>query len=352
MNEFECSVVERSTSRRGGLVVAIRRFEPASTLAVPRADRYCSCWISCRFRRRFIRELQVFCCSHLFLLARLPSRNRQASDTRLRARVQTAGRTDAALYAQPRRHRHGPLRRSLRRLLHLLLRRLAEEQSHSARPDLVERLRQALRRQSELPARHSGAGCHGQRPRRRHPEDRRLLRRLHGREPPSRSSAPSRLQPELDADPGAEERPRDRAAGCAPASRRRHDAVRAAAAAGPGQLRRHDRRRGPGRPRTSRSRLLHQGRRQIEGDPRSAICNMCRRCSSCWAIRPTTAKKEAADRDAHRDRPGQGFAHPRGAARSLQDHAQDEGGRAEDAGAQLRLERVFLPPARCRRSRS
>ena len=65
---------------------------------------------------------------------------------------------------------------------HVFLRRLAEEQSYPARPDLVERLRQAVRRQSRAYLRAIlEQAAVGQRPRRRHPEDRRLLRRLHGR---------------------------------------------------------------------------------------------------------------------------------------------------------------------------
>ena len=43
---------------------------------------------------------------------------------------------------------------------------------------------------------------------------------------------------------------------------------------------------------------------------------------------PDQARQEAAHGDAHRDRPGQGVANPRRAARSLQGHAQDESGGA------------------------
>ncbi len=60
-----------------------------------------------------------------------------------------------------------------------------------AGPDLVERLWQAVRRQSEISAGHSGAGLDGKGPRRRHPEDWRLLRCLHGRDDGREAAAPS-----------------------------------------------------------------------------------------------------------------------------------------------------------------
>ena len=78
--------------------------------------------------------------------------------------------------------RHGQVGRSLRGLLHLFLWRLAEEESHSCGPVLVERLRQALRRQSAVPLGHSRRSLEADH--RAHSdsaEDWRLLCRLHGR---------------------------------------------------------------------------------------------------------------------------------------------------------------------------
>ncbi len=96
-------------------------------------------------------------------------------------------------------------------------------------PDLVERLRQAVRRQSEISARHSGTGRDGQRPRRRHPEDRRLLRRLHGRgddRKPRRQAHPARA----GRDPGNLKNVHELGApGGAPASGRRDHVCSAAA---------------------------------------------------------------------------------------------------------------------------
>ena len=93
-------------------------------------------------------------------------------------------------------------------------------------------------------------------------------------------------------DPGTVQNVRESgAAGGSPASGRRDHVVRQRLAAGPGQLRRDDCRTGSGRPGTSRSRLLHQGRSPNRKRFASATCNMCRRCSSCWATRRGTRRK-------------------------------------------------------------
>src|SRR5580700_3645492 len=74
------------------------------------------------------------------------------------------------------------VRRSLCEFLPVFLRPLAEEQSHSLRPNLLERLRQTLPGQSEIPARNSGSGSKEQRyPRRGYRRDWRLLCRLYRR---------------------------------------------------------------------------------------------------------------------------------------------------------------------------
>ncbi len=82
---------------------------------------------------------------------------------RRRARSPGDAAADAAVHPGPRRALHGPQRRSLRRLLRLLLRRLAEAQSHPGRPDELERLREAGRGD---PAATSGACSRPRRTRR------------------------------------------------------------------------------------------------------------------------------------------------------------------------------------------
>ena len=69
----------------------------------------------------------------------------------------------------------------------------------------------------------------------------------------------------------------------------------------------------------------------------SATCSTCRRFSSCWATRPSR-QAECRNGHAHGNRAGQGFLDPGGTPRSLQAEEQNEGGRSEPDGAELRLE--------------
>src|ERR1700721_3055177 len=81
-----------------------------------------------------------------------------------------------AVQSQSRPVFDGQVGGSMRGSLPLFVRRMAAEESDSARPDFVVRLRQALSGQPGLPARHAGAGGKAQsRPQCRNPEDWRLL---------------------------------------------------------------------------------------------------------------------------------------------------------------------------------
>ena len=78
-----------------------------------------------------------------------------------------------------------------------------------------------------------------------------------------------------------------------------------------------------GRPGASRSRLLPERRRQVERNSRtlSATCAEDLRAAGRSARR---GQAECRHRHAHGDRPGEGFADPRRAPRSLQAEAQDD----------------------------
>ena len=86
------------------------------------------------------------------------------------------------LYAEPGPGVYGHQRGPVRGLLPVFLRRLDEEQPHTFRPGLVERVRQAVSGQPAVPVGHSAdAGRWGCRAHRRPTADRRLFCRLHGR---------------------------------------------------------------------------------------------------------------------------------------------------------------------------
>src|ERR1017187_4495633 len=79
--------------------------------------------------------------------------------------------------------RHRWVSRSVRGFLPIRLRHVDEEESHPARPGRVGPLRRAPGAQSDDTPPDSRRSCQTRaRPRRGHAEDRRLLRRLHGRE--------------------------------------------------------------------------------------------------------------------------------------------------------------------------
>ena len=174
------------------------------------------------------------------------------------------------LHPQPRCHRDGQVGRSLRGPLSLFLRWLAEEESHSAGPDFVERLRQAVRGQSGILARHSGAGFGRARPARcGHPEDRRLLRRLHGRDRRRESAARTRFSRNWMPIAASSQRRTWLRWSLACRFLGRTILFGTGSTAGPRQLRAGDCRSRSRRPGTSRSRLLHQGRCQVERDSRA-----------------------------------------------------------------------------------
>ena len=64
-------------------------------------------------------------------------------------------------------------------------------------------------------------------------------------------------------------------------------------------------------------------------------------CSNCWASRQPSPKTHAADRDGHRDRAGQGVAHARRKARSLQAVPQDDARPAAGFDAVVSVERLL-----------
>jgi len=91
------------------------------------------------------------------------------------------GRADASLFPQSRCLVDRAIGRSMRRLLSILVRWMAEEESNSSRPDFLERVREAIPGQSSVPARDSRGGSEGEVARCGHAKDRRLLHRVNGR---------------------------------------------------------------------------------------------------------------------------------------------------------------------------
>ncbi len=185
------------------------------------------------------------------------------------ARAQRASVEGASLHAEPRSDLARSQRRSLHRLLPVHLRRMDGQESHSARPGRLERLRQAHRGErrvsvgnprGRLPCLGGSHACPA--------EDRRLFRRLHGR---SRRPASGRRAAQTG--PRGDRRPEEqegagRAAG-PPAHREqgRRIPLRLWLESGFRRCRSGHRLRRRGRPRPAGPRLLHQDRREIAGDP-------------------------------------------------------------------------------------
>ena len=170
-------------------------------------------------------------------------------------------------------------------------------------------------------------------------EDRRLLRRLHGRggiEAPG--IAP--LQPDLEridalCRPGRLLAPLLGELHCAPPDAGhvlrqrcragRTDAIKVIAAVYAGGL-------GLARP-----RLLLQGRREVRGDPRTRYVEHVAKMFELLGDSPSRQRERGQRRDAHRDRAREGLAHPGRAPRSLQDLSPQDARRAAQAGASVRL---------------
>ena len=261
----------------------------------------------------------------------LPSRHDQATARRAcplrrlrRGRGGPARRP--SLRAEPRRQLDGPLRGSLRGLLSRTP-AAAGSGSNPIPPDqaALERVRQALRGQPALPVGHARRrrppGAHPGRAARA--EDRRLLRRLHGRggggeargvAARSRTSrASTALQVGYGAGPrcSAQLHLDDRLLGHAcSASGSDQDFEGLHAGSSPIVDR--------GRPRPARPRLLPEGRRALAGDPREVPRARARDVRP--ARRPRGRGGRATrDGDGDRDRARPRLAHPRRAARSPQD---------------------------------
>ena len=106
-------------------------------------------------------------------------------------------------------------------------------------------------------------------------------------------------------------------AAAAPDALRQQHAFRLRLQSGLRRFHQRDRLRRRGRPGPAGSRLLHQDRREVAGDPRRSMWSTWRACSQLLGDSPATAEADAADRDAHRDRAGQSLAYAGGTARSL-----------------------------------
>ena len=249
----------------------------------------------------------------------------------------------ASVHAEPRRGVDGPHRRPVPGPLPVLVRRLDEEQPASRRPGQLERLREALPGQPALPL---GASCRTPRSRTRRgtPRSRRSATTstrawtsTRSRRPARRRSLPistriaaMRSIRELGADPGLDPRPRTTAAvmfgnGVEQDAKDSTQQIFAIYA---------------GRPRPSRSRLLLQGRRQVEGDARQV--RRARR-EDARAARRHAREREGrrCGGDAHRDRARQGLAHARRAPRPVQGLPPHGPREAAQARARVRLGRLL-----------
>ena len=250
----------------------------------------------------------------------------------------------ASVHARSRSELHGQDRGPVRGLLPVRLRRLAAPEPHPAGPGRLERLRQAPGRE---PAATSGA-CSRPRPSRasarsrRPAEDRRLLRRLHGRGRDRRRwarSLSSRCWPRSH---GSKDRRGTRGLAGRAAQRRQHgrllfgfgskqdfrDATQVIAAAW------------SGRARAAGPRLLPEDQTRSRRRSASKYLAHVARMLELLGDDATSREGDGGDGDGDRDRAGQGVPHARGAARSVQAVPQDQAAELEKLAAGLRLEDV------------
>ena len=226
----------------------------------------------------------------------------------------------------------------MRRLLPLRLRRMDEEQPHPARRVALERVRQARAREPAFPLGDTRRPGEAQRrPKRYAAENRRLFRRLHGRSrgreierAAAEAASGADIRDEIEARSSRSARPA--------ASRDRLERPLLRIQLEPGLCRFHqrDRVRRRGRSRPSGPRLLHEGRRQVEGaahplrGPRRAHVRASRRSARRGGTR---SRQGHGDRDEARPR----LAHPHPAPRSLPVVPQDGRQGSEGAYAGIRL---------------
>ena len=144
--------------------------------------------LSLPFIRRPVVRCKIFLLSFCFIVATIfaqqPSGQTATPESNPGTEIPWGARSPrshAALHPQSRRFRDGPFSGSVRGFLPLLLRRLAAEESHPCRSGSLGRLFEAVRGQSRLLAGNSRTSVYGQESRCRYSENRRLLRRLHGR---------------------------------------------------------------------------------------------------------------------------------------------------------------------------
>ena len=226
-----------------------------------------------------------------------------------------------ALRAGPRPRRDGPLGRALRGLLPVRVRRLDEERTRSRRTSSSWGVYGKLDAgQPALPARHPRGASRRrtERARCRAAEDRRLLRRLHGRGG-GRGARRRAAAPVPRAHRRASPSKRDLRRRRSPRCTWRHGTTPAcSSASAPAQdfsdATQRDRLRSRRRPRPPRPRLLPEGRREVARTAHEV--RGPRRADARAAGRRGRRRRGAKARhgDGDRDRARQGLAHPRRAS--------------------------------------
>jgi hypothetical protein len=222
------------------------------------------------------------------------------------------------VHAGPRRELDGPQRRPLRRFLPVRLRRLDEEQSDSRRPGALVGLQQAGPGQPALPVGHPRRLVQTPgRPQRQPAEDRRLLRRLHGRarhREARRRAAQTLLRP--DRGPAFQQGPAARAGAPAPGAGRPGPVLRLWLEPGLWRFHPRDRLRDRRRPGPAGPRLLPEDGREIAGYPRE-VRHAHRQHLQAARRQPRAGAAPGRARDGDGDRTGQGLAVARRQARPV-----------------------------------
>ena len=232
-------------------------------------------------------------------------------------------------------------RRSLRRLLPVLLRQLDEEQSHPAGQVALGPLQRAGGTQPLRPARHSRAGAE------RRDSTPPSRRRSATTTPPAwtRATIEKRGTEPLTPTMNADRRDQDQA-GTHQAGRRACSATASPALFSFGQMPdMHDSRQTianhrSGRPDAARSRLLPQGRRQVGRDA-AEVPGARAEDVRAGRRQARGRRRRSQDRARGRDRTGQGLHGPHRPPRSQEPRPHDAGDRGRSPGAQLRADRIL-----------